>query len=295
MPEHLLLYSVLLPAGIALVTVLVGRRPWRSGTVRDGVAVAALAVGLGFAASLLLDPAVGFPRDRHGLRLPENPWELLPFCGLLFLGMRVGLRQEEGRLPFGSWMIVGVVCIALAWLHAREIIDMDTWDRKAVAPIAVVFGMLWAGHTSMLDSLCSRRGGPSLSLGLVLVAVATWGCILLAEVPPEPNAVRLAEAALALAATLAVLTVVGYARPQRAAVRGLAFPFSGALVAILLQGFLAYDLPWLCVLLLGGAPAVFYIDIGRRRLPVLSVLRASLVLVPAGAALVWAWYQYRAG
>ena len=90
--------------------------------------------------------------DRNRLRLA------------LFVVLRVGLRQSEGHLPFGSWMIVGATTIGLAWLHAREIIDTETWDRKTVAPIAVVFGMLWAGHASMVESLCHRRSGPALPL-----------------------------------------------------------------------------------------------------------------------------------
>ena len=293
MPDPLLLYPVVLPAAVAALVVLALRRPWRPGAMRDGTTAAALAVGLGFAAGLLLDPTVGPPQRLNGdYRLPESAWEWLPLCALAFLALRLVLRREEGLLPFGSWMVVGAVSLALAWVHARGIIDMETWDRKAVAPLAIVLGTLWTVHASMVESLCVRRGGPALPLALTLQSVAIYACITLAEVPPQSHGMRLAEAALGLAATLAVLTLVAYLRPRRAAIRGLAFPVSGAQIALLLQGYLDFDLPWISVLLLAAAPAALFLHLRPRRLIAVSLLRAGLVLLPSGAAIGWSWYLY---
>lgn len=295
--ERLLTFSVLVPVTVAALIILVMRRPWRPGETHDGVVAGALAVGVGWALGLLADPTVGIPHTPAGAaRLPVDSWEWLPFIGLLYMLMRLLLRNEHGKLPFGSWMVIATASIAFCWIFGREILDMDTWDRKRVAPLAVVLGLAWTGHTSTMESLCIRRGGPALAFALTLQSVALYACLALVPIPSDlgqaARAERFAEAALALAGVLGILAFYGYLRPGRAAVRGIGFPFSGIQVSLMLAGYLQFGLPWVSVLLLGVAPCVLYVPLRPQGLLASSLLRGLLILVPSIGAFGWSWYLY---
>ncbi len=282
-----------MPATVAALIVLLMRQPWRKGELYDDMLTGALALGVGWSLGLLLDPSVGLPRDLDGaLRPPKDSWEWLPFIALFFTVMRVGLRREENKLPLGSWLIIATTCVAFSWILAREVIDMDVWDRKKVAPIAVVLGLGWVGHLSMMEGLCARRGGPSLPFALTLQSAALFACLILTGNEVDLRAERLAESSLALVAVLAILSFYGYLRPTRAVVRGLSFPFSGIQIALMFTAYLQFDLPWVSVLLLGVAPLVLYVPLRAKGLLASSLMRGLLILVPSMGAVGWAWRVY---
>ena len=169
---------------------------------------------------------------------------------------------------------------------------MDTWHRKKVAPLAVVLGLGWAGHLSMMEGLCTRRGGPSLPFALTLQSATLYACLMLTGNEIDLRAERLAESALALTAVLAMLSFYGYLRPARTVVRGLSFPFSGIQIALMFTAYLQFNLAWVSVLLLGVAPVVLFVPLRAKGPLASSLMRGLLILVPSMGAVGWAWRIY---
>jgi hypothetical protein len=286
-----ILFTTAVPAGIALLVLLVAWRPWqRARPVIRGHWGAPLAAGLAFlTAYALLDgekPAWPPAQARH--------WLFFLAAGLTVLGLLDALLGA--LLPAPEWLRAEVALVASAALVVRlfaSVLSAETWP----APSAVqwIAGMTIAVHVTWVSTEQLARRLPRVAAPLVLL-VFTSG---VAAVTALSGSLVYGRLAGVLAAVTAVACAVSMAAPAFTLARGGVAVIAPLAVAVLLLGYHLADpgvgavngglllsallLPWLSRL----RPL-------RRRRPWVRVTAAVLLaLLPVSLAVARAGLAFR--
>jgi len=244
MPEarDILLWVVLLPAGIALLATLASLVPgWRA-RGREAAAQPwgpALAVCGGFAAAYVMLKGVrGFP--------PTDVQTWLVYLGAPVVLISVVATVWPAR---ARWVVIGasLVLVALAvWLLARPLMrrvePAEYWKWFGLFAGAV---LLWWVLT---EGLATRVRGAALPLLLTICASVA------ALVLVNAHSLLLGQLAGAVAATLGAMTALGFYFRNLSLARGGVLALAVVFVGVVLCGHLFADLTMTDLTLLLAAP-----------------------------------------
>ncbi len=278
--QQQVLLAVAVPATIAVVLLLVGWRPWRTGSApRTGPVASPLAAGAGI---IVADLAV---RGWHGIAPASTAhWMIHLAAAGAILGWTMPAWHKPAALRL-SVLVLASAAAAFALVRFR-VLSTGFWTpSESVAwlgALTAVIAIPWIA----LDRLAVRANGASLPILLWATASGSAACLLLGA----------AESALALlagaaAATLGAFVLLAWWRPALPALRP-AIP----VISLVVPGLLVLAIPksddalprYAAALLLAAAPVAGWL----RVLPPLSWARpwigtlASFLI--AAAMIGWA-------
>ncbi len=272
-------WGILLPAGVAAAALAAGWRPWdrRAEVGKAGPAAGAVAFGGALIAAQAAIVGIEVPPVQAG------DWLALLLAAAVLLGLIDSLLELPAWL---RWWLKGTLSVAVPLLLLMPLLQ-HTWSAGEAAAILGAltlgtFGLWWT-----LDRLADRITGAGLPLALGVVTAGS------AAVLAVSGSASLGQLGGALAVAVGVALLVGLLKPSFSLARGAVPPLTVGLTGLWLNGAFYADVPPASLVLLFAAPA--FALIGQIK-PIASLkpwqtalLRAGAVVLPLAAAAIIAY------
>lgn len=265
--ERQLLLSIVLPASIAAVVMVVGWRPWRRSTpVRNGHWSVPIAFGIGFIVSFFIEDG-----------LPRWPFDRYQWIGPLAAGAAAA-GFAHALTPRRWWSVV-LIAVATAVLSGA-LIAPPGWTTIAAR---IGLALIVLASVLLLEPLAARRPGPLIPF--VLIISFTTTSILFFE----SGFAKLSIVCGAMSGISTASFLLALLNRNFTLARGGAVWIGALLPALLLIGH-AYDqaeLPLVCFVLPLAAPLTLWLAEIRRFKrwgPTRAALVATVVALLCNAA-----------
>jgi hypothetical protein len=267
-------------AGVAaLAGALLARRLLPAGIARR------FALSIGFGTGVF----VGFALTHPWAELrPVRHWQWLPWLALFAAAVGPIGTDRRMRHPL-RWLSLGVLAAAAAWML------VPTWAQRLPPRDVRMVQFYGAVAVTALGFLLAPLPGrvPARALHALLFVVATCVAMAVAALASLSNGTL----AGLVAAAAAGVGVIGFWRPDDAALRGLLPAYCVTLAGAAFIGGIEPNPPLYGVFAIPAALLLARIwaipPLARWRGAARVVLQIGVILVPLAATLVWVWLSTR--